>query len=551
MLKLNKVVILTLTDDIYCIGPRRLSAQLKRHGFEVNLVFLTPETLAGQVLQRFKAQFDNSDLPEDVYRQLIDICKDAAIVGMSVWTHQADQAKAITARLQKEVDGMIVWGGYHPMSFPEDCLQDVDGVCRGEGDISLLHLAEAVRNGQDYKTTRGFWFKEGDRIIKNPNEPLVMNLDDLPFLDFEFEDHIVNDDGVLKRMDMKLMKKYYGAKLWTIFSEGCPYKCTFCSNDMLIELDEGYRRFRMHSPAFFMAEVRYIYTRYPHIYQIIVDDDAFMFLPIEVIKEFAAKYRQNFKMPFFVSGVIPASIEDEKFQILMDAGMVKVRVGIQSGNTRIMKEIFVRPLHDDKMQKGSVIAWRNRKKFAPVQYDLIVDNPWEHPEELKDTIRLVHTLKPPYKFALNSLRFFPGSTIYTMGLRDGFVDPNQKLKLASIIHYTPTLPNLTLAFYNVHRIPEFWFRYIMKKDFGDRTVTLPQYPIAGLIVNALASAKNLTHGLMRGDISLMPRPIDLWVARLMMKSRVPKEPDLRSPAYAFRHAVPLKNLEVSAEPVHQ
>ena len=74
---------------------------------------------------------------------------------------------------------------------------------------------------------------------------------------------------------------------------------------------------------------------------------------------------------------------------MIDAGMIKARIGVQSANTRIMKEVFVRPQHDSKLISGSEIAHKNRRKMAPVQYDLIVDNPWEHPEELKDTLRLV------------------------------------------------------------------------------------------------------------------------------------------------------------------
>ncbi|MBI1748277.1 MAG: cobalamin B12-binding domain-containing protein [Acidobacteria bacterium] len=193
----TRISIICSTGDIYCIGPRRFSSQRKRHGFEVDLIFLRATTFWGQSKRRFNAYFDEDDLSESVYQQLLDICRDSAIVGFSVWTHQVEQVTRVTRRLQKELSSLIIWGGIHPTSFPEESLQVVEAICMGEGEVSFLQLAQAVREGRDYKKARGFWFREGGKLIRNREQPLVNDLDDFPFLDFEYEAHFIDDQGKL------------------------------------------------------------------------------------------------------------------------------------------------------------------------------------------------------------------------------------------------------------------------------------------------------------------------------------------------------------------
>jgi hypothetical protein len=172
-----------------------------------------------------------------------------------------------------------------------------------------------------------------------------------------------------------------------------------------------------------------------------------------------------------------------------------------------------------------------------VQYDLIVDNPWEHPEELKDTLRLVAALKPPYTFAINALTLLPGTTIYDMGEQAGFTKKDEKITLASYVTYMATELNLTLAFYNIAPVPKFWLNRVLKRDYGERTVTMKQYPRLGALISGLGIIKKICHGLLRGDISAIPRPFDLIAGRIMRLGKTQKPAGARL-SREFEHSLP-------------
>jgi hypothetical protein len=75
---------------------------------------------------------------------------------------------------------------------------------------------------------------------------------------------------------------------------------------------------------------------------------------------------------------------------------------------------------------------------------------------------------------------------------------------------------------------------------------LKQYPRIGFLINLIGGLKTLFHGLMRHDISLMPRPLDGWLAALTVRRKIPKEPHPPPPDYAYRHALPVRNTPTEA-----
>src|SRR5262249_55750595 len=151
---------------------------------------------------------------------------------------------------------------------------------------------------------------------------------------------------------------------------------TFCGNTKFIEYDEGYRKPRHSSVRVIMEEIKQAVAKCPHIKNIVFEDDSFLALKSEVLREFASTYKKEIGLPFTVPGVIPNYVRHDKMAILVDAGLVRVRMGIQSGSERIL-QFYERPTPLPKIRKALDTLKDFTPAMIPPAFDIILDNPLE------------------------------------------------------------------------------------------------------------------------------------------------------------------------------
>src|SRR5258708_28898820 len=124
-----------------------------------------------------------------------------------------------------------------------------------------------------------------------------------------------------------------------------------------------------------------------------------------------------------------------------------------------------------------------------------------------------------------------------MGEDAGFTNNQQKIPLAFYVNFLPPAMNLTRAFYNIARVPKFWVRRVLSRNYGDRTVTMKQYPRLGRLITSLGVVKKILHGIARKDISAVPRPLDVLAGRWFIARRGQKRGAARA-APEFKHCLP-------------
>jgi len=155
----------------------------------------------------------------------------------------------------------IVWGGVHPTLLPEQTAADphVDVVVRGEGELVVGPLADALTSGEPLDAVNGLTYQADGAIRSTPDADLI-DLDaipvELPYDLLELDEYPTLQAG---RVHIQT-------------SRGCPSRCGFCYNSGFNK-----RQWRGKSPERVVDEMQYLLERFPQV-KIIdpVDDNLFV-----------------------------------------------------------------------------------------------------------------------------------------------------------------------------------------------------------------------------------------------------------------------------------
>lgn len=362
----------------------------------------------------------------------------------------------------------IVLGGVHPTVFPEDAIQMADHIVLGEGEAPLLEWCREPERSD----IENFWVRRDGQIFRNALRPARSDIDTLPFPDYGPDDHWILYRKKLRPVTPELLRRFMGVIYHQFATRGCPFSCTFCINNRLKRMGGQYGKFRHHSPDYIIEEIKYGLTLSPDIQYVNFPDDGFIAMKEGPLTEFAEKYKREIGLPFSVMGVIPPFLNQEKLDMLVDAGLKRVRLGLQSSSKSTLR-FYKRP-GDAELYRRCHEMIQSHPSLVFPYYDIIGDNPLVDGEkDMADTIEFLLSLKGPFALFLYSLRMYPGTEIYEQAKeqqvdRSYFDDsyfkfPNHLLNyIFTVIQCTSVrfLPRLLFALYrkvgNV-RVPRFLF----------------------------------------------------------------------------------------------
>jgi radical SAM superfamily enzyme YgiQ (UPF0313 family) len=376
---------------------------LKQRGHEVHSIYFK---------NYFTYQVPTQQEEDMVVQLVTELQPD--LVAMSVWSTYYQLAGRLTQRIKAATGAVVIWGGIHPQTRPDDCLQHADIVCRSEGEYVLAELTDRLSLGLDYRDLRGCWVRAGDEVVRNPARNLIPDLDVLPHADLSPENKYYlgyNEWRNVARWD-------HNAVCYDLMaSRGCPFECTFCIHNFTRKATEGLGTYlRRRSVDHVMRELHAVVAQRPRLKAIAFSDDIFG-PPRPWLEEFCARYKREIGLPWAI-WAFPRMVDEQKVRLMRDAGLWVATLGIQSGSDRIRRDSYERETSNEDI----IAACETFARHGVVRnLDFIGDNPYESVDDRMETLDLLGRLPKPFYFNFFSLTYFPGVDLTERALRDGYI----------------------------------------------------------------------------------------------------------------------------------
>jgi radical SAM superfamily enzyme YgiQ (UPF0313 family) len=335
------------------LGVSQLSGELQRAGHDTRIIYLKDYIVAAQedahkyrqpdlcgvwIAARARKMNVNCYHPisEREYNLLLEVLEEFQpdLIGFSLTSVPFGECVEVTRRVKERFDVPVIWGGSGPTLEPDRSLEIADMICVGEGEDLIVELADAIDAGRDYRQLKNLWIKVNGEVVKNSGRPLA-ELEQIAIPDFEpTRTFHINDDQLRRNVYPPNLGRQYPI----MTQRGCPYSCSFCIESVY---QERYgHSVRRRSVDLVIEEIVRAKQRLG-VRAVMFYDDVFTTHP-KWLREFAARYKAEVDLPFWCY-TYPRTTRREEIEMLKEAGLKSITIGIQSGSHDVLKE-YNRPI---------------------------------------------------------------------------------------------------------------------------------------------------------------------------------------------------------------
>ena len=315
------------------------------------------------------------------------------VIGITLVTPLVKEAYRLASGL-RACGAKLIAGGPHATLLPDEPLdQGFDAVVVGEGEPTIVEAVEATLGRRPMDSVLGLAYRGTDgQVRRNEPRPLVADLDSLP----PPARHLVDPADFGATADLH-------AHVFT--SRGCPGRCAYCAGGLF-----G-KEFRFRSADSVVDEMIALNRDYGtrHFYFV---DDAMTMDKQRAIRICQRMIDERLGFTWNMMTRID-SVDEELLDLAARAGCKQIDFGVESGNPETLKRIH-KPHTADMVRR--VIPMTHRYGIRPVAF-FILGFPWEDPQAVDTTVRLMNDLSPYVTFqpAIASVLIpFPGTELYDL-----------------------------------------------------------------------------------------------------------------------------------------
>ena len=386
--------------------------------FKMKILFLQNAFIENHSLMSLAAVLKSSGHEASVHidynrRQLAKFIRDYApdLIGFSALNVNINWSLEAARQIKKEFGLPIIFGGAYPTLNPEIIeREEIDFVCRLEGEYALLELMEAMKNGLPAINIKNLWAKYDNKIFKNELRPLIANLNSLPLPDHSIYSGYQNMKASHSRHFMA--------------SRGCPYSCSYCVNYALKGLySDKVNIVRLRSAENMLKEIKDT-IRLSKVSTVVFDDDLFSF-DYNWMKQLLPAYKKEISIPY-ICNVRAGYLNEEKVVLLKDSGCFRVTIGVETGNEGLRKRILKRNETNEQILRATALLRKHRLKFMA---NFMFGIPDETLEDSFETVELGIKIKTNYPWG-SIFQPYSGTRLAEYAQEKGYLDKAKINELA-------------------------------------------------------------------------------------------------------------------------
>ena len=291
----------------------------------------------------------------------------------------------------------IIKGGTHETNAQGSTIRnnpEIDYSVVGEGEETIIELANGISRGESVKGLEGIIFRENNDVVDNGKRALIPDLDMLPK---PARDLFYIDE----RFDEYYSAKLFGGKKSTsiMTSRGCPYSCSFCSSKV------NWGRVRQRSVENVVEELEELYSQ--GFRGFMFEDDMSL-----ANKDWFLRFAEQIKglgIEYSLQTRVDA-VDEEIAKALSESGCRFMYFGIESGVQEILDKCNKKITLEQAERAFSIARKYGIRSMASIQFGL----PGEDLDNLttvRETIRTLNERLRPDEVAVSYTCLYPGSPL--------------------------------------------------------------------------------------------------------------------------------------------
>lgn len=361
------------------------------------------------------------------------IPEDTEVIGFSaMFSGEWPVLRDLILEIRKKYPrALLVAGGEHITAMTEYSLRDcpaLDVCVRGEGEHIFYEVLEAYSEAEHFEQVNGIgYLDDKGRYIETGDLPRIRNIDEIPWPYWP--------DGYLEKFWEA--GKSYGVgterDMPFMISRGCPYRCTFCSNEQMWTT-----RYILRDVEDVIREVKHDIDRYDITAVQLYDLTAIT--KKRWLAEFANRLiAENIQLQWSLpSGTRSEALDEEGLRLLKQIGCIYLVYAPESGSPRTL-ELIKKRVDLERLSESVLEA---KRQGYVVRINLIIGFPCETLKDILQTLwyGLKMACKGVDEVPFNIYSPYPGTEIYQELIEGKKIEVNDE--------YFFSLTSLNSAYFN-------------------------------------------------------------------------------------------------------